>query len=73
MIELRRPTEEDRSTIRELAALSFNIPVRWMRGEGGPPTELDHYLCAYEGGTLLATSRDIPMSMVMPLRVRTSQ
>jgi predicted acetyltransferase len=59
-MEFRRPTEADSQAIRELAVLSFNVPVSWARGKA-PPLRTEHYLCAYEGDLLLGTTRDIPM------------
>src|SRR5437667_5648387 len=57
---IREPLPEDHAAIRELAALSFNVPVAWVRGEG-PALRPEHYLCAYDANRLVATTRDIPM------------
>ena len=59
--EIREPTEDEQTAIRELAVLSFNVPPAWVRSEAGPAFQPEHYLCAYADGRLLATTRDIPM------------
>jgi len=59
--DFRVPTEQEQRAIRELAVLSFNVPARWVESDGGPSFHPEHYLCAYEGGRLQATTRAIPM------------
>jgi len=60
-VEIRQPGEDEQTAIRELAVLSFNVPASWVRAESGPASHPEHYLCAYDDGRLLATTRDIPM------------
>jgi predicted acetyltransferase len=59
--DFRIPTEDDERAIRELAVLSFNIPARWIEAGAGPKFHPEDYLCAFEGGRLVATTRAIPM------------
>ena len=61
LMEIRHPTTDEHEAIRELAVLSFNVPPSWVREGIGPTFRPDRYLCAYEGGRLVATTRDIPM------------
>ena len=59
--EIRIPAVGEEPAIRELAVLSFNVPASWARDAAGPSFHPEHYLCAYDGARLLATTRDIPM------------
>jgi predicted acetyltransferase len=60
-LEIRQPGPDEMTAIRELAVLSFNVPVEWARSGALPKAHPEHYLCAYEDARLLATTRDIPM------------
>jgi predicted acetyltransferase len=59
--DFRAPGEDEERAIRELAVLSFNVPPGWVEADAGPSFHPEHYLCAYEGDRLLATTRGIPM------------
>jgi predicted acetyltransferase len=59
--DFRVPAEDEERAIRELAVLSFNVPARWVEATAGPSFRPEHYLCGYEDGRLLATTRAIPM------------
>jgi predicted acetyltransferase len=59
--DFRAPAENEERAIRELAVLSFNVPPGWVKADAGPSFHPEDYLCAYEDGRLLATTRGIPM------------
>jgi predicted acetyltransferase len=59
--DFRAPGEDEERAIRELAVLSFNVPPAWVEADAGPSFHPEDYLCAYEHGRLLATTRAIPM------------
>ena len=60
MVEIRAPEESDRDAIASLASLSFNVPISRARLYA-PKLRLDRYLCAYERGTLVATTQAHPL------------
>jgi len=35
-MEIRQPKPEEQPAMRELAVLSFNVPIAWARGGAGP-------------------------------------
>jgi predicted acetyltransferase len=80
MIELRRPGEDDRDQVAQLLRVSMNLERGFVEHRA-PRMKLDHFLCAYEGTRMVATTaarpytqwfggRELPMTGVYAVTTR---
>jgi predicted acetyltransferase len=59
-LEYRTPREDEREAVLDLMQSAFGTP-RSFRERFGAQAVLDRYLCAYDGGELVATSQAHPL------------
>lgn len=59
MIELRRPSEDDRDQVAQLLRVSLNLGHGFVEHRA-PRMKLDHFLCAYEGARMITTTAARP-------------
>jgi predicted acetyltransferase len=60
-LEFRGPPEEDRERVLDVQQAAFGTAPAW-RERVGPHIRLDRYVCAYDGGRMVATSLSHPLT-----------